>query len=201
MLIDREGMWYRVLKARYGEEGGRLREGGRHSLAWWRSLCRVREGIGEGVGSWFDSNIPRVVGDGKNILFLHDIWTGEIPLKVKFPRLFELSVIQECSVEEMLRVMGEDDGWERKISVMIDVGFLILLMGIRCGELTAFSLLKASWWIGRDLRQHFMQFTKMVGLPRSTHLYFRIIWFASVWVLWKERNDRVFQNTVSDLSL
>jgi len=31
-----------------------------------------------------------------------------------------------------------------------------------------------------DLRQHFLQFTKMAGLPRSTHLYFRIIWFASV---------------------
>ena len=29
MLVDREGLWYRVLKARYREEGGRLMEGGR----------------------------------------------------------------------------------------------------------------------------------------------------------------------------
>jgi len=28
MLVDKEGLWYRVLKARYGEEGGRLKEGG-----------------------------------------------------------------------------------------------------------------------------------------------------------------------------
>jgi len=28
MLTEREGLWYRVLKARYGEEGGRIREGG-----------------------------------------------------------------------------------------------------------------------------------------------------------------------------
>lgn len=61
-------------------------------------------------------------------------------------------------------------------------------------------------WLGidfvpsSDLRQHFVQFSKMAGLPRSTQLYFRIIWFASVWVLWKERNDHVFQNTASDLS-
>nr|ABE79576.2 RNA-directed DNA polymerase (Reverse transcriptase) [Medicago truncatula] len=27
MLVDKEGLWYRVLKARYGEEGGRLKEG------------------------------------------------------------------------------------------------------------------------------------------------------------------------------
>lgn len=53
--------------------GGRLKEGGKHSSAWWRSLCRVREGIGKGVGNWFDSNIRRVVGDGKNTLFWHDI--------------------------------------------------------------------------------------------------------------------------------
>jgi len=31
----------RVLKARYGEEGGRLKEGGRHSSNWWRMLCGV----------------------------------------------------------------------------------------------------------------------------------------------------------------
>ncbi|RHN55201.1 putative reverse transcriptase zinc-binding domain-containing protein [Medicago truncatula] len=27
--------------------------------------------------------------------------------------------------------------------------------------------------------------------------YLRIIWFATVWVIWKEMNNRVFQNTVS----
>ena len=52
-----------------------------------------------------------------------------------------------------------------------------------------------------DLRQHFVHFTNMAGLPRSTHLFFRIIWFASIWVLWKERNDHVFQNTASNSSI
>ncbi|AES59183.1 hypothetical protein MTR_1g015430 [Medicago truncatula] len=28
MLVDKEGLWYRVLKARYGEVGGRLKKGG-----------------------------------------------------------------------------------------------------------------------------------------------------------------------------
>ncbi|AET00285.1 hypothetical protein MTR_5g090360 [Medicago truncatula] len=62
MLIDKECLWYCVLKACYGEEGGRLKEGGRHSSAWWRSLCRFTEGIDEGVGSWFENNTRRVVG-------------------------------------------------------------------------------------------------------------------------------------------
>ena len=53
-------------------------------------------------------------------------------------------------------------------------------------------------WLGifavmpSDLRHHYYQFTNMAGLPRVTHLFRRIIWFASVWVLWKERNNCVF---------
>jgi len=51
-----------------------------------------------------------------------------------------------------------------------------------------------------DIRQFFIQFTNMTGLPIFTHSFLKIIWFASVWVLWKERNNRVFQNSVSDPS-
>ena len=41
MLNDKDGLWYRVLKDRYGEVGGRLREGGRNDSLWCRSVCRV----------------------------------------------------------------------------------------------------------------------------------------------------------------
>jgi len=45
-----------------------------------------------------------------------------------------------------------------------------------------------------ELRHYLEQFTHMAGLPRFTYFYLRIIWFASVWVLWKERNNRAFNN-------
>jgi len=72
------------LKARYGEEGGRFKEAGSHDSAWWQFLCRIHEGTDEGVGSCFENNTHMVVGDGRDTLFWHDIWVGEIPLKFKF---------------------------------------------------------------------------------------------------------------------
>jgi len=67
--VDKEGLWYRVLKARYGEVGGRIREGDIFASTWWKMICRVRDGVGEGVGRWFNENIRRVVGDRRNTLF------------------------------------------------------------------------------------------------------------------------------------
>jgi len=31
-----------------------------------------------------------------------------------------------------------------------------------------------------ELRSHFIQFTKMAGMLRVSHLYLRIIWFATI---------------------
>jgi hypothetical protein len=51
------------------------------------------------------------------------------------------------------------------------------------------------------IRHHLIQFSNMAGLPRVTHSFMRIIWFASVWAIWKERNNRVFQTTSCDPSI
>jgi len=61
-------------------------------------------------------------------------------------------------------------------------------------------------WLGIYLvyhgehRHHFIQFTRMSGLPRIAHLFLTVIWFATIWVTWKERNNHVFQNTTATSS-
>jgi len=117
--VDKEGLWYRVLKARYGEEGGRLREAGRHSSLWWRMLCKVRGGVGDGVRNWFEGNICRVVGDGLGTLFWYDHWAGETSLRFKYPRLFDLAVNKVCTVADLEREGWDDGGgawvWRRRL--------------------------------------------------------------------------------------
>jgi hypothetical protein len=79
MLVDKDGLWYQVLKARYGEEGGRLKEGRMDSSVWWRMLSAIRSGFGLGKGGWFEENVCRVVGGGSNTYFWVDNWVGAHP--------------------------------------------------------------------------------------------------------------------------
>ena len=51
MLVDRGGLWFRVLAAHYGMEGGR---GG---SSWWREIAKIRDGVGGVGGSWFEDCI------------------------------------------------------------------------------------------------------------------------------------------------
>jgi hypothetical protein len=117
-LCDKEGLWYRVLKARCGEVGGRIQEGCRNVSGWWQ-MCNVREGVGLGVGNWFDDNTRLVVGNGRNTYFWTDKWLGGAPLKLQFSRLFDLSVHKEYSVADMATLGWEDGGgawvWRRRL--------------------------------------------------------------------------------------
>lgn len=39
---------------------------------------------------------------------------------------------------------------------------------------------------------HLLQFSHRAGFPKSSHSFFKIIWLACVWVIWKEMNNQVF---------
>ena len=243
--------------------------------------------VGEGVGSWFEDNTRRIVSDGRDTLFWHNIWVGEIPLRIKFPRLYDLAVNKECSVEEMGRLGWEDGGrewgwrrrllvgeesvrefsdysvrgpyqfiatsdeppdmtmfddiWHNNISSNVSLFEWRLLWNrlptkynlvrqsvlhsndtacaVGCGNsettkhlFLGCELFSSLWshvwnWLGissvppGELQHHFLQFTNMAGIPSFSRSFLMIIWFACVWVIWKERNICVFQNTASNPSI
>ncbi|XP_024630861.1 uncharacterized protein [Medicago truncatula] len=121
MLVDTEGLWYRVLNARYGEEGGRLKEGRSDSSVWWRMLSDIRSGVGLGERGWFEENVRRVVGGGSSTYFWMDNWVGGVPLHVRFPRLFDLAENKWVTVSKMAGrgwvVEGDAWVWQRRLLV------------------------------------------------------------------------------------
>ncbi|CAJ2643991.1 unnamed protein product [Trifolium pratense] len=119
MLVDREGLWFRVLTARYGFEEGRLCEGGQRGSVWWREIARIREGEGELGGRWFREHVVRRVRDGTDTLFWTDPWLDGISLRERFGRLFVLAETKSCSVAEMFALGWGADGeawvWRRRL--------------------------------------------------------------------------------------
>jgi len=49
------------------------------------------------------------------------------------------------------------------------------------------------------VQNHYVQFGQLCGFPRHSHLFLKLIWFACVWTIWKENNNRTFNNKVMDL--
>jgi hypothetical protein len=58
-------------------------------------------------------------------------------------------------------------------------------------------------WIGfssvdaHTLSDHFVQFTYSAGGLRARRSFLQVIWLACVWVVWTERNSRLFRDTAS----
>ena len=46
---------------------------------------------------------------------------------------------------------------------------------------------------------HLHQFGHLAGLPQFTHSFLQVIWHACGWVLWKERNNKIFNHKAKDL--
>lgn len=59
----------------------------RKGLVWWRDLGSIFSNR-EGNTEWFSSNIARKIGNGENTYFWHDVWINNVPLSVKFSRLY-----------------------------------------------------------------------------------------------------------------
>ncbi|GAU10151.1 hypothetical protein TSUD_423160, partial [Trifolium subterraneum] len=61
-------------------------------------------------------------------------------------------------------------------------------------------------WVGsslvttQTLPDHFVQFTSSAGGSRSHRSFMQLLWLVSVWVVWTERNHRLFRGSANSLS-
>ncbi|XP_024626821.1 uncharacterized protein [Medicago truncatula] len=119
VLEDRESLWNMVLRAKYGEFGGRVRFCEGVGSIWWRQLNQIRIGVGLAESTWLVDNIVRKVGDGSTTMFWEDSWLLNVLLAVAFSRLFDLSENKGVTVREMFVLgWGADGGawsWRRRL--------------------------------------------------------------------------------------
>jgi len=111
MAIERDGLWFRILTARYGGFGGWLQQCGSEGSVWWKDIISIRDGGGMVMSSWFFDNLRLKVGNDASTMFWLDRWVSEAPLCEKFPRLYELSENKLSIVAQMFE-WGWDDGGE-----------------------------------------------------------------------------------------
>ena len=119
LLLDREGLWRKVLVARYGVADGGLEDGGRSCSSWWWEIVRIRDGIGEGREGWFSACVRRRVGDESETDFWRDCWCGNVPFCEPFRQLYDLTVNKVITVRTMF-LLGVDVGgeawqWRRRL--------------------------------------------------------------------------------------
>jgi len=64
---ERGSLWFRVLYAKYGEEGGTISDGGRFASSWLKNLLSIRNGMG--VENLFKDNLCRELGMTQTLYF------------------------------------------------------------------------------------------------------------------------------------
>ncbi|GKU93781.1 hypothetical protein SLEP1_g7347 [Rubroshorea leprosula] len=92
-----------VLEAKYKidkREAWEANKWDRLGSAWWGDLWKIEFEV-DGKRGWFKEGVGKIVREGKETLFWHEVWAGDMPLKEKFNRLFSLSREKDVCVADM----------------------------------------------------------------------------------------------------
>lgn len=111
MKTEGGSLWVRILKEKYGVEGGEVKTGVRFQSRWWSDLQKIEEG-GNGIKqNWFSNVIKKEVGSGENTLFWHESWLDGGPLDKRFGRLYSLNTDKHDSMTDIVTAMNGSVDW------------------------------------------------------------------------------------------
>lgn len=77
-------------------------------------MARSEKGV-DSNDRWFEEQLARKVGNGRDILFWTDLWLGDWNLCDKFPRLFSVSTQQGCWVCGSMEIGTGDFNLRREL--------------------------------------------------------------------------------------
>lgn len=64
----------------------------------WKCIARGWEG--------FVRHVRYETGDGSKVLFWHDVWCGELPLKILFPEWYTIACDKDAWVDENMEILN-----------------------------------------------------------------------------------------------
>ncbi|GJR29224.1 RNA-directed DNA polymerase, eukaryota [Tanacetum coccineum] len=110
-LVQDGSLWHHIISAIYGS---RLKCHSRKTHSSWGVILREVHHLAL-KGFDFPSHCKIRIGDGLNTRFWLDTWTLDLPLCVRFPRLFALEFDKEISVAAKWGAPSFDDSFRRQV--------------------------------------------------------------------------------------
>jgi hypothetical protein len=103
--MERDALWRKLVDIKYDSMGGDWcykEAGGPYGVGLWKCIRRGWDG--------FAHHVCYEV-DGSKVLFWHDVWCGELPLKVLFPELFTIACGKDAWVVENTQFQNGNIHW------------------------------------------------------------------------------------------
>ncbi|GKV32054.1 hypothetical protein SLEP1_g40687 [Rubroshorea leprosula] len=111
IVMADKGLWKKVIAEKYGRVGepsfNWLRENMNFGSSWWRDLSRLND-IDKEKKGWLVDGLELKLGEGVDISFWWDKWSGDGCLANKYPRLYLLSTGKDYKISQM-------GGWHNDI--------------------------------------------------------------------------------------
>jgi hypothetical protein len=83
-----DGLWVRILKAKYMRHGDFFRSSGLQGSQFWKSIHKIKY--------LFKWGVIHKVGNGCLTQFWNDVWLQSSPLRICFPILFDICDNTRC---------------------------------------------------------------------------------------------------------
>jgi hypothetical protein len=96
--LERDALWRKVVDFKYESMKGdwcSKEVGGSFEVGVWKCIRRGWDA--------FAAHVRYEIENGSKVLFWHDVWCGEIPLKTLFPELFLIASGKDAWVEENMQ--------------------------------------------------------------------------------------------------
>ena len=151
-----------------------------------------------GAYSLLTSQVPRVDDTALDL-----VWHKQVPLKVsvfawrlvrdRLPTKTNLVARRVLSADRSLCVAGCGHPETAQHLFLLCDTFSVLWHMLRV-------------WIGccgvdaNNIFDHFLQFTNVAGGGNARRSFMQLLWLLCAWVVWNERNNRLFNNVVTPIS-